>query len=80
MKAHPPRKLCSYLPGPGALSSSASLESWANRAVDAQGVPISAANPVAEIALTLLSFRRPEEGVCVAPAQLIAPAARGDCY
>lgn len=69
MKAHPPRKLCSYLPGPGALASSASLESWANRAVDAQGVPISAANPVAEIALTLLSFRRREgRGVCRACA------------
>lgn len=55
-----PRKLCSYLPGPGALSSSASLESWANRATDATGVPMSAANPAAENVLTLLGFRRPE--------------------
>lgn len=57
MKTRPPRKLCSYLPGPEAPSS-ASLESWANRATVAKGVPVSASNPVAGSPLALLSFRR----------------------
>lgn len=69
MKAHPLRKLCSYLPGLGAPSSSASLESWANRATDASGLPVSASNPVAESPLALAGFRRREgRGVCRACA------------
>lgn len=65
MKAHPLRKLCSYLPDP-ALSSSASLESWANRATDA---PVLTSNPVAGSSLALLGFRRREgRGVCRACA------------
>ncbi|MEJ1273290.1 hypothetical protein NN561_004153 [Cricetulus griseus] len=53
------------------------MDSWTNRATDANYLPVPAANPMARRALALVGFRRPEgRGVCRACA-VSRPVARG---